>query len=92
MEIKNFRGSNYNKKYNPYFWTKVKYGREPDTIIFWYAITPTKRISKYWNTLRFNAERNTTTEYKKDKIKNIKLSKLPKGYIWSEPLLYSGIL
>ena len=90
--MKTFEESNYRKQRNIYFDTKSKHGRKADTIIFWYAITPKGNISSYWNTLRFNSERNVSREYMEQKIKDMKFPKLPKGYIWSKPLLYSGNL
>lgn len=74
----------------PYFDTRARYGREADTIIFWYAITPKGRESKYYAILRFNSDRNISSERKLQKISDYKFPKLPKGYKWSDPLLYSG--
>lgn len=89
--MKGFIGSVYDKtKGRPYFDTRTRYEREADTIVFWYAITPTERISKYWATLRINSERNVSSERKRKCVKEYKHPKLPKGYSWSEPLLYSG--
>lgn len=90
MEIKNFIDSEYAKHKRPYFNTNARYGRNADTIIFWYAITPKGKFSKWFATLRFNGERTISTERKIKEINKYTFPKLPKGYTWSEPLLYSG--
>jgi hypothetical protein len=84
-------GSGYDKiKGRPYFDTRARYGREPDTIVFWYAITPKGKMSKYWATLRINSERNVGTDRKLRYIQEYQFPVLRKGYSWSNPLLYSG--
>lgn len=88
--MKNFLDSEYRKKRNIYFVTNAKYGKNPDIIIFWYAITPYGKISKYWNTLRFNGEMQWNEKQITERINKMNFPKLPKGYKWSEPYLYSG--
>lgn len=83
--------SEYDKiKGRPFFDTRARYGRPADTIIFWYAVSPTGRISKYWTTLRINAEKVTDKNEKKKYIQQYELPVLRRGYKWSEPFLYSG--
>jgi hypothetical protein len=83
----------------PYFVTNAIYGRKSDTIIFWLYITPTGRQSKYWHTLRFNADRNLSSDRKINKIKEVqnkltneKSALIKKGYAVSGPYLYSGTI
>ena len=86
-----FRDSDYyHKRGNIYFDTRARYGRDPDTIIFWHALTPTGRISKFWATLRINGERNVRPASKEKLIQNYRLPKMPRGYTWSDPMIYSG--
>ena len=73
--------------------TRVFLGREPDTVFFFYGITPSGRVSKHW------AAYHTIPEFSKEtKLRGLdhyikhRLPKLPKGYIWSEPRLYAGKL
>ena len=83
----------YKKKGNVYFWTNSSYGRPADTIVFWYLLTPTGRCSKYWETLRFNADVfGSSVKYEDFVMESNRkcLLKLPKGYSRSEPFLYSG--
>lgn len=87
----NFRDSAYyHKRGNIFFDSRACYGRDPDTIIFWYALTPTGRISKFWAALRFNSERNVRPAGKEKLIQNYHFPKMPKGYTWSDPTIYSG--
>jgi hypothetical protein len=89
--MENFIGSRYYKeKGSIFFDNRAKYGREADTIIFWYAITPTGKISKWHATLRINSERNVSSEHKQQHVDSYVFPKMPKGYTWSKPLLYSG--
>ena len=80
LNLKGFRESNYSKR--PYFTS------DGNRIIFWYAITPTGRESKYWATLTIKGDRDYD-EFMVEKIinqiKNYPFPKLPKGYTWSEP-------
>lgn len=89
--MKKFVDSEYRKaKSNIYFDTRARYGREADTIIFWHGITPKGNVSQYFATLRINSERNISSESKMKYVVNYVFPKLPKGYTWSEPFLYSG--
>lgn len=89
LNLKNLSESNYSKK--PYFNRNADFNYEGDSIIFWYATTPTGRESKYYAILKL---KNTIdysengAEYTKDRILNYDLPKLRKGYTWSEPLVY----
>ena len=92
--MKSFFGSDYDKKkYRLFFAANARYGRESDIIVIWFAYTPTKRVSKYWQMLRLNADyygKLTDTELEKIiSNKKIEFPKLPKGYTWSEPHRYS---
>ena len=96
--MKSFFGSDYdNKKGRLYLATNARYLRDSDTIVIWFAYTPTKRVSKYYNMLRLNVEyygKPTDTELerileRKLSHKEIDFPKLPKGYTWSEPHRYS---
>lgn len=59
----------------------------PNTVqtIFWWAITPTGRISKWWETLHFSKQ--VSDERLENAAKNVNHVRLPKGYSWSEPCL-----
>lgn len=64
-----------------------------NTSVVWYMITPTGRVSKYWYayTWRGTSYPMGVTQNMVDKTFNAqKICKLPKGYKWSEPYLYSG--
>jgi hypothetical protein len=77
---------------SPYFWTRASYERPADIIVFWYARTPTGRISKYWTTHTFCADAlgRWTAGTIAERIARHTFPKLPRGYRWSEPLQYSG--
>lgn len=89
LNLKGLRESNYSK--NPFFDRKSSFTSEGNQIIFWYAFTPTGRESKYWATLTIKGDRDYD-EFMVEKItnmvKNYEFPKLPKGYTWSEPLVY----
>lgn len=92
--MKSFFGSDYdNKKGRLFFATNARYGRDSDTIVIWFAYTPTKRVSKYWHMLRLNGDYyGKLTDIELERIisnKKIEFPKLPKGYTWSEPHRYS---
>ena len=89
LNLKGLRESNYSKR--PYFNRNSNFTSEGNEIIFWYATTPTGRESKYWATLTIKGD----TDYDEHMINKIKnqiinypFPKLPKGYTWSEPLVY----
>ena len=91
--MEKYFGSEYDKRKGRfYFDSRAKFGRKPDTIVFWYALTPTGRISKWYATLRINSERNVSTERKREYVNSYAFPKLPAGYTWSKPLLYSGVI
>lgn len=89
-----FFGCPYDKKKGRlYLDSRARHGRPADAIAVWFAYTPTGKVSKYWHSLRLNAdyygrlsdeELETIIEKKK-----IMFPKLPKGYSWSNPYRYS---
>lgn len=92
--MEKFFGCPYDKKKGrPYFATRAKYDRPADSIVIWFAYTPTGRVSKYWHTLRLNADYyGELSDEELGKIisqKKITFPKLPKGYSWSIPYRYS---
>ena len=76
----------------PYIVTNARYGRPADTVIFYYAYTPTGRVSKFWCAHQMNYalkdKQMRHREYLKTQRPNL-TGKL-KGYRWSVPYLYSG--
>jgi len=92
--MEKFFGCPYDKKKGrPYFDTRAKYGRAADSIVIWFAYTPTGRVSKYWHTLRFNADYygEINDEELERLVQKTKINspKLGKGYTWSKPYRYS---
>lgn len=92
--MKSFFGCLYDKKKGrPYFCTNASYGRPADSIVIWFAYTPTGKVSKYWHALRLNADYyGELTDDELEWIistKKICFPKLKKGYTWSEPYRYS---
>ena len=76
-----------------YFSTKADRDRDGDIIVIWYMKTPTGRISKFYHVERWNGTKYkfiTDNDLKKGELKSNAFTPLPKGYTWSEPLLYSG--
>ncbi len=98
LKIVNRNESEYFKKYNPYFDSRAKYGRDADTIILYQFVTPTGRWSKYQATLRFNSERihknkiEKIEEYYNDLENKTFKNEIKKGYSIGEVILYSGNL
>ena len=89
LGLKKLSESNYSKK--PYFNRNANFNSEGNEIIFWYATTPTGRESKYWATLTIKGDTvydKHMIEKIKNQIINYEFPKLPKGYTWSEPLVY----
>lgn len=82
------------RSWPPYMVDNARYGRPADTVIFFFAYTPTGRISKYWAaftmhySLKDKQERLRRYVRKQRPSLNGKLN----GYRWSEPYLYSGKL
>ena len=92
--MERFIGCPYEKKKGRiYFCTNASYARPADTIVFWFAYTPTGRVSKWWQTMRFNADYyGEISDSRLSKLiskKKINFPKLKKGYTWSEPYRYS---
>lgn len=92
--MESFYGCPYDKqKGRLYFDTKAKHGRPADTIVIWFAYTPTGRVSKYWHTIRLNSDYfGELSDEKVETIiseKKIMFPKMPKGYSWSIPYRYS---
>lgn len=83
--------SSYPKR--PYFWDRAAYDRPPDIIIFWWAVTPTGRVSKYWRTLTFNGRLDLSDDEVLTGVRQeiaAHKPRLPRGYTWSAPYQYSG--
>jgi hypothetical protein len=92
--MKRFIGCPYEKKKGRiYFCTHARYDRPADTIVFWFAYTPTGKVSKWWHILRLNADYyGEISDRRLSKLisqKQIHFPKLRKGYTWSEPYRYS---
>lgn len=98
MKVIDRSESQYFKEFNPFFDTRARFGKEPDTIILYVLKTPSGKWSKYWATLRFNSERNVSEAYKMEEIEKYYnqlinrtfKSEIKKGYTIAEVILYSG--
>ena len=79
------------KTWPAYIDTHAEWGREEDTVFYFYGITPTGRVSKWWAAYSvpptYSKERK---QYKLNKYIETLRPRLPKGYRWSEPKLYAG--
>ena len=92
--MEKFFGCPYDKmKGRPYFDTRAKYGRPADNIVIWFAYTPKGKVSKFWHSIRLNADYyGKLTDDDLERIiskKKIFFPKLKKGYTWSKPYRYS---
>ena len=92
--MEKFFGCPYDKKKGRLcFATREKYGRPADSIVIWFAYTPKGKVSKFWHTIRLNADYyGKLTDDELERIistKKIFFPKLKKGYTWSEPYRYS---
>jgi hypothetical protein len=76
----------------PYHVVNAMYGRPSDTVIFFFAYTPTGRVSKYWASFTINYSLRDKTERLRRYMREQRprLSGKLKGYRWSSPYLYSG--
>ena len=76
-----------------YFNTYANRDRDGDIIVIWYMLTPTGRFSKFYHVRRWKGNIFrfiTDTDLKQGELERNAFTSLPKGYTWSEPLLYSG--
>ena len=80
------------KQWPPYQVDNARYGRPADTVVFFFAYTPTGRVSKYWAAWRGHY----ALRDKPKRLARYMEWGLPsttgklKGYRWSRPYLYSG--
>ena len=76
----------------PYLVDNARYGRPADTVIFFFAYTPTGRVSKYWVSFRMHYSLRDKHERLRRYIREMRpsLRRSPEGYRWSRPYLYSG--
>lgn len=63
-----------------------------NTIVFRHAITPKGRVSKWWCIVSFNGRTFPFGVSERRIVKKLAANtpKLPRGYQWSVPYLYSG--
>ena len=76
-----------------YFNTYADRDRNGDIIVIWNMKTPTGRFSKFFHVKRWNGTKYkfiTDEDLKQGELERNAFTSLPKGYTWSEPLLYSG--
>ena len=80
------------KTWPPYLVDNARYGRPADTVIFFFAYTPTGRVSKYWVSFRMHYYLRDKHERLRRYISAMRpsLRRSPEGYRWSIPYLYSG--
>lgn len=82
------------RRWPPYQVTNERFGRPADTVVFFFAYTPTGRISKFWAS--FMMHYSLTDKH--DRLRRYMRERRPslrgklKGYRWSKPYLYSGDL
>ena len=77
------------RSWPPYLIDNARYGRPADTIIFFFAYTPTGRVSKYWTAFTMRYSLRDKHDRLRRYIRKVRPG-LRKGYRWSEPYLYSG--
>lgn len=79
-------------RWPPYQVDNARYGRPADTVIFFFAYTPTGRISKFWASCtipyQFRDKPRRLEEY--IRLQRYEFRGRRKGYRWSKPYLYSG--
>jgi len=79
----------------PYHDTFHRYGELSDAVIFWYAYTPTGRVSKYWQSLQIRHGEKASHEWLEKRAERFEREcghpRLRKGYTWSKAYLYSPI-
>lgn len=98
LDIVSREDSKFFKEQNPYFHTNGKHGRDADTLVVFVLTTPTGKFSKYWATIKFNADNNVKDKMKKVEEEYTRLQErdfkeeLKKGYRIGEVILYSGNL
>ena len=79
------------KTWPAYIETHSGLGQKGDTVFYFYGITPTGRVSKYW--AAYSLSYGFSKEQKERKLNEYiktRRPKLPKGYRWSKPKLYAG--
>lgn len=76
----------------PYQVDNARYGRPADTVIFFFAYTPTGRVSKYWASFTMHYSLGDKTERLRRYVREQRPSLRGRlnGYRWSRPYLYSG--
>ena len=85
------------KEYTSRTWPPIlvdnaRYGRQADTVIFFFAYTPTGRVSKFWVsfTMRYSLRDKHERLRRYIRERRPSLRGRLKGYRWSKPYLYSG--
>lgn len=80
------------RRWPPYQVDNARYGRPADTVVFFFAYTPTGRISKFWASFTMNFSLRDKPERLRRYMREQRprLSGRLKGYRWSRPYLYSG--
>ena len=85
------------KEYTDRRWPPIqidnaRYGRPADTVIFFFAYTPTGRVSKYWASFTMHYSLRDKwrrlIQYMKEQRPSLRRSL--RKYRWSKPFLYSG--
>jgi hypothetical protein len=85
------------KEYTDRMWpviqvTNARYGRPADTVIYFFAYTPTGRISRYWASFTMHYSLRDKPRRLKEYIRWQRYSfrGRRRGYRWSKAYLYSG--
>lgn len=80
------------KTWPPYHDCNARYGRPADTVVFWFAYTPTGRVSRYWASLqlRYSLPDKQSRALRYVRERRPSLRGRLKGYKWSRAYLYSG--
>ena len=88
-----FDCSEYTRRtWPPYQVDNAGHGRPADTVIFFFAYTPTGRVSKYWASFTMHYSLRDKHDRLRRYIREMRprLRRSPEGYRWSSPYLYSG--
>lgn len=90
-----------NREYRSKYWTPPYhntfhwYGEPQDAVIFWYAYTPTGKVSKYWQSLQIRYGAKASHKWLEERAERFErehgLPRLRKGYTWSKVYLHSPI-
>ena len=80
------------RRWPPYQVNNARYGRPADTVIFFFAYTPTGRVSTYWAsfTVHYSLRDKPRRLEEYIRLQRPSLKGKLKGYRWSRPYLYSG--